>query len=179
MSTVTITEPITGRFGSDQVFCKSCACRSCRLISDFEIQTWAFIPQSNIHLCVGTPVDATDSVITKEEFQALDFAALEAAATEGWKKMLQSYESSPGVMREFCAKCGATIFWHDKSWPDLIEVSIGLLDAPEGVRAETWLDWWKGRVSFAEEAGNRRQGEVAKRAVGLIQGLEHGLKEVH
>ncbi|KAK8112839.1 Mss4-like protein [Apiospora sp. TS-2023a] len=157
----------------------TCACRSCRLISGFEIQTWAFIPRSNIHLCFGAPVDATDPDIAEEDYQPLDFAALAASSGQGSKKVLQSYESSPGVMREFCAKCGATVFWHDKWRPDLIDVSVGLLDAPEGVRAESWLDWWTGRVSFAEDAGNGRHGEVAKRAVGLIQSLEDGLKKIH
>lgn len=157
----------------------TCACRSCRLTSGFEIQTWAFIPRSNIHLRVGTPTGATNPDIAEEEYQPLDFVALEGAGKEGKAKVLQSYESSTGVMREFCAECGATVFWHDKWRPDLIDVSVGLFDAPEGVRAESWLDWWTGRVSFAEDAGNGRHGEVAERAVGLIQSLEVGMKDFH
>ncbi|KAK8062500.1 hypothetical protein PG997_014597 [Apiospora hydei] len=148
----------------------TCACRSCRLTSGFEIQAWAFIPRSNISLrCI------------KDEYQPLDFASLATAATaaEGKRTALQSYESSPGVLREFCAQCGATVFWHDKWRPDLIDVSVGLLDAPEGVRAEGCLDWWTARVSFAEEAGNGRHGEVEKRTIGLIKSLGDGMKLGH
>jgi hypothetical protein len=57
-----------------------------------------------------------------------------------------------------------------------MDVSVGLLDADEGARAETWLDWWTGRVSFAEDAGLGRTGETARRAICLIDSLEEGLK---
>jgi hypothetical protein len=67
------------------------------------------------------------------------------------------------------------VFWHDKWRPDIIDVSVGLLDAPEGARAENWLEWWKDRVSFVEDAGNGRLGDVALRAEGLIDGLRKGL----
>ena len=95
--------------------------------------------------------------------------------------MLRSYESSPGVMREFCPTCGATVFWHDKHRPELIDVSVGLLDAPEGARAEEWLEWWLARVSFEEDAGREREGsgkeETAVEAEGwnLIPALKRGL----
>ena len=70
--------------------------------------------------------------------------------------ILTSYESSPGDLREFCINCGATIFWHDKWSPDLINVSVGLL------RAEEWLDWWTDRVSFSEDVELGRTGMVAE-----------------
>ncbi|KAK8029856.1 hypothetical protein PG993_011147 [Apiospora rasikravindrae] len=147
----------------------TCACRSCRLTSGFEIQTWAFIPRSNIYLRVGGAIPDLGSI--EDAYQPLDFAA-----PEGNKSVLQSYESSPGVLREFCARCGANVFWHDKWRPDLIDVSVGLLDAPEGVRAEDWLDWWTERVSFSEDAVDGRYGEVGKRALGLIMSLEYDMK---
>ncbi|KAK7959654.1 Mss4-like protein [Apiospora aurea] len=156
----------------------TCACRSCRLTSGFEIQTWAFIPRPNIYLRVGARA-ATDPDSTKDEYQPLDLVALATGAAEGKKTALQSYESSPGVLREFCAQCGATVFWHDKWRSDLIDVSVGLLDVPEGVRAEGWLDWWTGQVSFVDDAGNGRCGDIAKRAVGLIKSLEDGMKRRH
>lgn len=135
----------------------TCACRSCRLITGFEIQTWVFVPRANIFF----HVDGDPAIVP------LDFATLPAG-------ILRSYESSPGVLRESCVKCGATVFWHDRWRPELIDVSVGLLDAPEGARAERWLDWWKGRVSFSEDAGYGREGVVAERAVGLIGSLERG-----
>jgi hypothetical protein len=80
---------------------------------------------------------------------------------------LNSYESSKDIWRVFCRVCGATVFWHCKERPDLIDVSVGLLDPKEGARVEGWLDWWTGRVSFEEMAVSR----------SLIRSLEEGLKK--
>jgi len=120
----------------------TCTCDSCRLSLGFEIQTWAFIPKCNIF---------------QENGEGLDF------------KMgtLKRYESSEGVQREFCGRCGATIFWHCEERPDLIDVSVGLLDPEEGARVEGWLEWWSERVSFEEMAVSKN----------LVRSLEDGLKE--
>ncbi|WDK08803.1 glutathione-dependent formaldehyde-activating enzyme [Colletotrichum graminicola] len=139
----------------------TCACRPCHLASGFEIQTWAFVPRENIFLHTPGP-DERRAVLP------LDFAALPPG-------VLRTYESSPGVLREFCGGCGATVFWHDIWRPDVIDVSVGLLRAPEGARADTWLDWWTGRCSFEEEASRGRTGEPARMARRLIDGLERGL----
>ncbi len=142
----------------------TCACRSCRLISGFELQTWAFVPRTNIWFT--TPSRQGDE--EGGRLTPLDFNSLPPGT-------LKSYESSPGVLREFCPRCGATVFWHDKWRPDLIDVSVGLLRA-EGSRAESWLDWWTKRVSFAEDAENGREGEVATWTRRLVDALEGGLR---
>ncbi|KAK2029764.1 glutathione-dependent formaldehyde-activating enzyme [Colletotrichum zoysiae] len=141
----------------------TCACRPCRLASGFEVQTWAFVPRENVFLHAPGPGG-------RRAVFPLDFAAPPAGA------LLRTYESSPGVLREFCGGCGATVFWHDIWRPDVIDVSAGLLRAPEGARADTWLDWWTGRCSFAEEADKGRTGEPARMARKLIDGLEGGLR---
>lgn len=120
----------------------TCACNDCRLASGFDIQTWAFVNRANITQLDGKP---------------LDFSA----------GTLKRYDSSEGTYRDFCSKCGATVFWHSDSRPELIDVSVGLLDAEEGARAESWLKWETERVSFEEEAQN---GELIKRlSAGLKQ----------
>ncbi|OHE98256.1 glutathione-dependent formaldehyde-activating enzyme [Colletotrichum orchidophilum] len=141
----------------------TCACRSCRLICGFEIQTWAFIPRCNIFFHVPGPVDGQSVTLP------LDFSELPAG-------ILKTYESSRGVSREFCGKCGATVFWRDSWRPDVIDVSAGLLRADEGARAETWLEWWTQRCSFEEETARGRSGEPARIARRLIDGLERGLR---
>ncbi|KAK2005880.1 hypothetical protein LZ32DRAFT_696394 [Colletotrichum eremochloae] len=140
----------------------TCACRPCRLASGFEIQPWAFIPRANIFLHAPGP-DGRHAVFP------LDFAALPAG-------VLRTYESSPGVRREFCGGCGATVFWHNIWRPDVIDVSAGLLRAPEGARVGAWLEWWTGRCSFEEEAERGRTGEPARMARRLIDGLEQGMR---
>jgi hypothetical protein len=144
------------RNNSTKFLAGTCACRSCRLTSGFEIQAWAFVPRNNIH---GLGQQA-----------AYDFDEARKAG------VLQAYESSPGVVREFCPGCGATVFWHDRWRPELIDVSVGLLRSSEGALARGWLDWWTERVSFAEDAGVGRHGNAAARAVGLIRSLEQGLR---
>lgn len=144
----------------------TCACRSCRLTAGFEIQTWAFVPRSNIFFLAPSPSPGPDVKVIP-----LDFNALHAEGVP-----LKSYESSPGVVRESCPRCGATVFWHDRWRPELIDVSVGLLDATGGARAENWLQWWCGRVSFEEDADNGRVGEMGRLAKGLIRSLEDGLK---
>lgn len=149
----------------------TCACRPCRLISGFEIQSWAFVPRSNIFFHVPSFYSDTVSTTTATTVIPLDFDG-----TLSRRGILKSYQSSPGVVREFCARCGATVFWREQRGADVVDVSAGLFDAAEGARAESWLEWWTGRVSFAEEAGTGRSGEVAARAEGLIESLERGMR---
>lgn len=120
----------------------TCACTSCRQSMGFEIQTWAFVPECNIFKEDGSPLDFNLGT-------------------------LKTYPSSEGVTREFCSKCGATVFWHCEFRPELIDVSAGLLDPEEGARVEGWLNWWTDRVSFEELAVSR----------SLVTSLEDGLKE--
>jgi hypothetical protein len=119
----------------------ACTCTSCRLASGFEIQPWAFVPKCNVF---------------QEDGQPLDFNM----------GTLKRYESSKDISREFCGVCGATVFWHCEERPELMDVSVGLLDPEEGARVESWLEWWTDRVSFEEMA-------VSK---SLVASLEKGLK---
>lgn len=142
-----------------------CVCKSCRLASGFELQAWAFVPRANIEFRSGTGDDGKGGM-----WQLLDFDSLHR------RGVICGYESSPGVMREFCPSCGATVFWHDKWRPELIDVSAGLLRSHDGVRAESWLDWWTGRVSFAEDGGLDRRESPAIRARLFLDALQEGLE---
>lgn len=161
----------------------TCACKSCRLSAGYEIQTWAFIPRFAIGISVSSsPVTtraeprtpAEPEIQDTEAYVPLDFKVL--GDLPGGRNPLRSYESSRGIFREFCHTCGATVFWHSNERPDLIDVSVGLLQAREGARAETLLEWWRDRCSFSEDAGLDRKGWVKDWAEGLIQGLEEEMK---
>ncbi|KAG6828565.1 hypothetical protein H0H92_007549 [Tricholoma furcatifolium] len=129
----------------------TCACTSCRKISGFEIQCWAFLPCANI--LVRNP--ATN-----------ELEPVELRNQEKRPSGLRHYNSSPGRHREFCATCGATVFWWGDERDGLIDFSVGLIDEKQnGARAEGWFDWWKQRVSFEEDAIHR----------SVIRGLEEGL----
>lgn len=131
------------RDGNTKYLAGACACTSCRLASGFPIQSWAFVPKSNI------------------------FNADHSLLVFGRKPMRQ-YNSSPGVYREFCGDCGATVFWHNAERPALIDVSVGLLRG-DGTRAETWLEWATSRVSFSEMAVQKDLVHLLER--GLAQHL--------
>jgi hypothetical protein len=129
------------RAGDTKFLAGLCACNSCRLGAGFPIQSWAFVPKSNI---------------LKSDGSTLSYDM----------DTLQVYESSPGVYREFCNRCGATVFWHCDERPSVVDVSVGLLRANSGTLARGWLDWATERVSFAEDALDQK----------LIVGLEAGLQ---
>ena len=84
--------------------------------------------------------------MARENLMQLDGSPL------SYSQGLNHFESSPGVRREFCGKCGATVFWHNTERPGVVDVSVGLLKAKEGALASSWLEWWTQRVSFAEDA---------------------------
>lgn len=115
----------------------TCACRSCRLGLGSPIQAWTFISKSNLFKPDGSPF--TYNLGT-----------------------LRAFQSSPGATREFCGRCGATVFWHNTDRPGVVDVSVGLLRAAEGPLARSWLRWWTERVSFAEDA-------IDKQLINLLQ----------
>ncbi|QGA17855.1 hypothetical protein EYB26_005531 [Talaromyces marneffei] len=90
------------RANDTKYFAGTCACNSCRLGSGFPIQCWAFIPKANLVMNQG-------NTFTYET------------------GTMKRFESSPGVYREFCDTCGATVFWHCDERPGVVDVSVGLL----------------------------------------------------
>ncbi|KIM46803.1 hypothetical protein M413DRAFT_63847 [Hebeloma cylindrosporum] len=125
-----------------------CVCPNCRLGSGFEVQSWSFVSRANV-------------------FEKGATEPLELMHEPDRPACLKQYLSSPGKYREFCGTCGATCFWWHVGRPDVIDVSVGLIDErDDGVRAEDWLRWYKKRVAFIEKAKLSR--EVAR---GLVEGM--------
>jgi hypothetical protein len=147
--------------------------------SGFPIQAWAFIPKTNLRGEGG------------ESFH-VDSGCL------------KQFESSPGVYRESCKTCGATVFWHSDERPDLIDVSVGLLRLPavlarrrfwNGIEVESvsskrlwikdlqvlfrWVEVEKASTKAENPTGNmtRKQRRTCKRCCGQVNGvtLKHAL----
>lgn len=125
---------------NDRYLAGLCACVPCRQASGFDFVAWAFIPRANITM--GYPDIGSNSHVAV-------------------------FRSSDIAIRKFCKRCGAVVMYENLERPSVVDVPVGLLDARSGVRAEEWLQWWTGRVSFVEESVNRP----------LIDGLEHGLAQ--
>ena len=133
------------RAGGSKYLAGCCSCDSCRLATGQEWIQWAFVPAVDITL------DEAGEVPFRREFGTL-----------------KHYRSSGDVTRHFCGVCGATVFWDGDERPFLLDVAVGLLDAPEGARAESWLEWRTARLSYREDA--------LPRAESLTLGLEEGLR---
>ncbi|TKA74223.1 hypothetical protein B0A55_06293 [Friedmanniomyces simplex] len=133
------------RAGGTKYLAGCCSCDSCRLATGQEWIEWAFVPAVDITL------DEAGQVPFSREFG-----------------MLKHYRSSEVATRHFCGGCGATVFWDGDERPQLLDIAVGLLDAPEGARAESWLEWRTARLSYREDA--------LPRAKGVTEGVEEGLR---
>lgn len=129
-------DPETGKLAAE-----FCACDSCRLHAGIDVFHWTFTHLRNIKTKNGTPLPTRIEDLKK-------------AVDEGKKELgtLKYYKSSPGVERYFCSSCGASVFFANKTRPEVIDVAVGLLDAEEGARAEGFLSWNYGTVDFKEDS---------------------------
>ena len=124
----------------------TCACDSCRMIAGFDIIEWAFVPVSNMSLPDGSQFNPPFGTMTPYD---------------------SSVKNGKTRTRWFCSGCGAHVLYTSEERPTLVDVAVGLLDAPSGARAEDWLQWdMTERVSFREDAHNEL----------LVQALERGLR---
>lgn len=122
------------------------ACTSCRRVTGVEVASWV--------------TTTFDRLRHSEDDSALDLD----------RECFGKYHSSEGVLRVFCTGCGASIFYY-KASEGTIAFGAGLVDAPEGARAESWLEWNKkygdGCVLFTEDAIDHNFVD------GLVRGIEN------
>ncbi|KAF7192320.1 hypothetical protein HII31_06352 [Pseudocercospora fuligena] len=111
-----------------------CACNSCRLVTGMEFIPWAFIPLVDLSL------DAEGEVPFPNDCQ---FGTI------------KYYNSSKGCHRFFCKVCGATCFWDGDDRKYIKDIAFGLLDAPEGTRAESWFGWRTNNYGYREDTIGR------------------------
>ncbi|KAF2494957.1 hypothetical protein BU16DRAFT_527884 [Lophium mytilinum] len=102
-------------------------CTSCRFSVGSAIVSWAFPTVDRVTLADGSPYRRVFGT-------------------------LKEYRSSPDVSRTFCGVCGATVAYHVDDRPDLVDVAVGLLEAADGARAESWLEWRVHKLSYEEDA---------------------------
>ncbi|KAK5130981.1 hypothetical protein LTR08_001392 [Meristemomyces frigidus] len=140
------------RGGGKKYFAGVCTCNSCRLASGMEWVEWAFVPTIDITL------DADGKIPFSRDFGTL-----------------KSYRSSERATRYFCGTCGAIVFWNGNDRLELIDVAVGLLDAAEGARAESWLEWRTKYVSYREDAMPRAESLT----LAVEAGLEGYGKQYH
>lgn len=116
-------------------------CDDCRLVTGTNVVAWMFVPLDHI-----TPRLPKDLCI-------------------GTAK---SYRSTGGVNRVFCGNCAATAFYFCEERPHIVDVSMGILRAPEGAMAEDWAVWRAGRPSWPENGIRYHAGF----SYALIEGMK-------
>jgi hypothetical protein len=109
------------------------ACDSCRLQFGIDIVHWTFAELANISKADGGAFPKT----TAELKAAVD-------AVDSTIGTLAYYQSSQDVQRYFCKVCSTSVFYACDDRPDTVDVAIGLLEAPDGARAEGFLSWSLG-----------------------------------
>lgn len=124
----------------------NCVCNSCRKATGLDVTQYAYIGTADI--------------------------SLNEAGTERWKPVfgtLKAYTSSQGRTRTFCSVCGAMTFFISAERNDVVDVGVGLFDAAEGARAESWIEWRLERFGFPEDTKGR--------ADSLAEAMTHGFRQ--
>ncbi|KAJ6779651.1 hypothetical protein PWT90_05772 [Aphanocladium album] len=119
-------------------------CDDCRLINGTPVASWIFVPIDAIEPAIGEDLKLGT---------------------------IKTYASSKGVTRAFCSVCSATIFFlqHSRRYNGVpvADISTGLLRAPDGAMAESWITW-RTRTSF-EGNGLAFDKDMAE---GIIEGMK-------
>lgn len=105
-------------------------CRDCGRISGTGVVPWLMVPRIAIEPAM--PADLNIGTI-------------------------RTYKSSEQNTRGFCGVCGSTMLLGTThrmptARQAILNVAMGVLRAPEGVRAENWVTWRTGRIAWAEDA---------------------------
>lgn len=108
-------------------------CRDCGRLSGASVMPWMLVPR----VAIEPPVPA--------ELGPQPYGTL------------KTYKSSEPTTRGFCGVCGATVLGATKhraptAGQAVLNVAMGLLRAPEGVRAENWVTWRAGKPTWAQDA---------------------------
>ena len=100
----------------------SCLCKGVRFEIDGELT-----PATNCHCAMCRKAHGA-AFGTYAGFKSSQFRLLAGAA------LIKRYQSSPGIVRTFCANCGSTLQWLRESKPEEMDVALGVLDDDPGVR---------------------------------------------
>lgn len=120
-------------------------CDSCRLTFSAEFVPLAYVDMKSIH----------SSPAAKSPFPS-NITALSEAVANGDPAIgtLAKYQSSATAFRFHCSKCFASFCHATDRRPEVLAIAPGLLDSPDGARAEGMLWWpfsWDEPVGFEED----------------------------
>ena len=112
-----------------------CLCGAVRFTADGEPKWTSYCHCQCCRRHTGAPVSA--------------YAGFEAAKVRFSGGALSTFESSPGVRRGFCARCGSTLTYEGDRWPGEVHLHVGAFDDPAALAptghafADERLPWLK------------------------------------
>jgi hypothetical protein len=76
--------------------------------------------------------------------------------------LIREYESSPGVFRAFCGRCGSPIYSRRPDAPDVLRLRLGMLDDDPGRRslAHFWVGSKAAWFDIADDLPQFAEGPV-------------------
>lgn len=96
-----------------------CLCGAVRFAADGEPKWAAYCHCESCRRHTGAPVAA--------------YAGFDSAKVHWMGAAPATYESSPGVRRGFCGRCGSTLFYEGARWPGETHLHLGVFDNPERI----------------------------------------------
>ncbi|ORY64843.1 uncharacterized protein BCR38DRAFT_431107 [Pseudomassariella vexata] len=128
------------------------ACDSCRISSGVEIFHWMLALLRYVGFPAGSDGLLEGFPATTGELRDAVAGGEEAGKRDPRLGTLAYYASSIDVQRYFCSRCSACVFYVVDDRPELVDVAVGLLDSPDGARAEGVLAWnFGGRVNWRQD----------------------------
>ena len=128
------------------------ACHSCRTSAGIDVMNWTFTLLKHIDYAPSS--SSSDAPSSRSSFPSntLDLkAAVSNPDRDPRLSHLAYYASSDDVQRYFCSRCSASVFYAIDSRPNMVDLGSGLLDAPDGARAESVLVWTLGLMIWPED----------------------------
>jgi hypothetical protein len=134
------------------------ACDSCRMAHGVaDLIHWAFVPLDHLYY---SPDDAEQASGPLQTIHDLRDAVARKDPGIG---TLAIYRSSERAERYHCSNCSATIFYTEHDLPDQADIAIGVLDHPDGARAEGLLAWDRSLMDHIKDTkGGWREGLASK-----------------
>jgi hypothetical protein len=130
-------------------------CDTCRLSSGIDFFHWTFALL--LHLAFPSTGREETQQLLLPSFPQSSFELQAAAAASSRDRdpcwgTLALYKSSPDVQRYFCSRCSACVLYASNERPDMVDVAVGLLDSPDGSRAEGLVSWgFGGKMTWRDD----------------------------
>jgi len=67
---------------------------------------------------------------------------------------LATYRSSGAAARHFCSRCGSTLFFESRNWPDEWHVTLASLDSAADLEPKAHA-YWRDRVDWCDWTGSQ------------------------